>query len=310
MGSRSLALLLLVALWSSRLDGPAWCDEVPSLDGYRVAWQRLLDTYGNAIWTVSVEGASEEQRTIRLLARWPAVRVEWMQPGGTFRTAAVFSPQASFRVRRIGKDDKFALESWSQSEQKLAEFWTYPSNDGWLPFAALSWLGEPLVDTFVRPDKEIVRTEWVDDAGGRQLFVEMRFPQWADSTAARARFWFAPEKAWILRRWELFAESDPESGRVCEFRYRDDPRGVPLVTWGRYGVRGGRTLWEAKVLEAELSPPPETVFSPEAFGIPSPIPEKLSRLWLWVLLALLLLLSALILARLARWRATMTDVAD
>ncbi len=285
--------LLLGLGWAQALGGEEslWRKE------YSSAWRRLVDVYGNANWTIRVRRRSGEEETLRLLARWPAVRIDEVGDGATTVFASVWSPRHRFRVRRVGELGVFLLTSWSPKAAVPSEFWYIPSNRGWLPLATLSWFGGAFVDLIKLPGGlELLDEKWVSAGDERQLVVELRVPTYRREQA-RLRLWFTPDKAWIVRRWGLYMESDDRPIGVCELEYRDGPVGVPLVERGRFGVPGGPTLWEAHVLEVQLSPPPEEAFRPEAFGIPTPSRVGPTRFWLWAVLGTLGLLTVLVLFR-------------
>lgn len=117
-------------------------------------------------------------------------------------------------------------------------------------------------------------------------------------------FSLVPARGWILERWRW--PYSGEEGRLynsllCELRYDHDREvdGIPIVTHGWLRREwDGQLIWEARLVSFDPVPPPETAFTPEAFGITPPSSAGPARLWAWAILAVLGLLTVLLLARL------------
>lgn len=161
----SILFLLLACSSGSVLahTGPGFCKEYPQ------SWNRLLQSYGNGTWLLvneyhggSPEGGRTRQR-IRILTRWPDVRVDFLGNSDTVEAARVFSQEVTFRVVGLKGSGRYILESWQRGTLPGRDrFWETAVNRGWLPFVPLGWFEEPLSDHLCHcPELRIVREEWV-----------------------------------------------------------------------------------------------------------------------------------------------------
>jgi len=125
------------------------------------------------------------------------------------------------------------------------------------------------------------------------------------ATPVHAKFWFWPEGSWVLLRWHWpYADRSPKQGTVCELTYGETVHGVPIVKSGRYvHPANGLVVWRANVVSYELTAPRDDAFGLAAFGLPEPEPLRpFSRLWLWALVGIVGIVTALLLMRLAATR--------
>ncbi len=273
---------------------------------YQYSWSTLIRVYGQGTWVFSNayhEGSSEStptRRRIRVLARWPDVRVDFLGRHDEVEAAYVFSRTASFRVKRLEGSGQYLLEYYRAGTLPDRDrFWMSAVNRGWLPFVPLGWFGTPLTEQLCqRSDVRIVREQWVSSEESRLLLLEQE--QKSRSRVLRNRFWFERGPCWVLRRMHVASlVSVPSSGDVIELWYRTPAKGVPLVEraeWRR--ARDGSVVWTSELVSYDARQPSLDVFRPEVFGIPPPRQSApATRLWLWAVLCALGLLTVLLLAR-------------
>lgn len=285
----------------------------PLQANYPAAWERLVSVYGNGTWTLRVarwlrspDGSVQVETTmLRVLARSSRFRVEEPDTSGAVRTVYVASTAGGFRARRLAAKGSFFLEQWwPDRATAMSELGIRAVSDGWLPLLPWSWFGDPLPQLLVHGNRvQIVNEGWEHHG---TMYVVQITERTAAGKEVRGKFWFLPRKGWVLWRWHwpyTVVGGRPHGGHICELRYDRQVDDVPIVSYGQLRhAWSGHLVWEARLVSFDPVPPPETAFTPEAFGITPPSFAGPARLWVWATFAVLVLLTVLLLARLSAHR--------
>ncbi len=317
----SIGACWVVLVTGLMAQGPA------GFENYREAWSRLLRTYGNARWTISVKHRGGIEETTVLFLRWPLVRVDvevsdrrsgdGSSRGVARRFVYVYTPEVRFAAEQVA--GRHVLTTWSsrRSAKTDIELWhTYtgeaprlaPVIRGYLPLVPLVFYGEPLPRLFSgETGWQIVHCERRPRQAGEELVARLlqHNPRLG---SARLTLRLDHDHQWLLKGWEWHPGAHTDQMRRCELRYDYDQMidGLPVPTWGRpYVPAQDVVLWEARLLSLDATAPPETAFRPETFGISaSQLRPGHGRLWVWALLGVLGLLTCLALARAAARRSS------
>lgn len=316
MAVRNLRILFATLAMAAVTRGPTALQKE-----YPRSWDRLVHVHANATWTIRVTNwrSSPEGEvkavsgSVRLLARWPQLRLDELDDSGAIRRVFVVSAWGGFRARRLAATGTFVLERWwPDRERAMYDFGGRAVNRGWLPLLPWNWFGVPLRDFLLEGKGVRITSEGWNDAGGRYIVeIAQRMP---GGQQLRGKLWFVPSKGWVLWRWHwpyVVADGGSSNGLICELRYDREVEGVPIVTYGQARrAQDGRMVWEAKLVSFDPVAPPETAFRPESLGIPTPGWAGFTRLWLWAVLATLGLLTGLLLLRILVSRRTRNQAGE
>ncbi len=315
-----------VGICSALLAAMALAEQAVASEEYLDSWSQLLRTYGMGRWTISVNHRGQTQDTIVFLVRWPLVRVEVEtsqhrsgngSPHGTVRRFVyVYTPDVRFAAEQVA--GRYVLTTWSaeHSGKSDVELWRAyagasprlaPVIRGYLPFVPLVFYGSPLPEVLSDNGPwQVERWERRPSAAGEQVIATLVQHRPRPGTL-RLTLRLDPPHHWLVKGWEWYVEPHVEQTRACELRYDYERTidGVPMPSWGRLHVPAqDLILWEARLLSFEPTLPPESAFRPEALGIPRPrLGHRPERLWLWALLGVLGLLTALLVARVCALRS-------
>ena len=282
---------------------------------YTSVWGDLLRVYGNGTWVFSVTDREGRTDKSRIYARWPAVRIDGLTSEGASETvsgALIYTPAAIYDVRHVGRRDTYYLRWWTSSGGERSDVWAWyngspygfvAEDGGLLPFMALSFQGQPLVQILSSEQWKLESERHRQDESGSVYLVHLTrsVPRTDDPMHLVLRF--DPERHWTLQGWTWWIGEYRKEARACDLRYGREVDGVPIVEWAKvylphYDIVG----LEARLISFDPTPPPMDLFRPEAFGIPAPRPSGGSHLWLWAALSALGLLTVLLAARLLAGR--------
>ena len=284
-------------------------------DTYPSAWRGLVQAYGSGTWIYSVTDREGRTGRRRLYIRWPAVRLDGLEEdSSTVRVtgAFIYTPAGMFRIKRVEQGAAYYLRWWTSSRGEWSDVWAWYNSSpygfvaedgGLLPFMALSFQGQPLVQILSSEQWKLESERHRQDESGSVYLVHLTrsVPRTDDPMHLVLRF--DPERHWTLQGWTWWIGEYRKEARACDLRYGREVDGVPIVEWAKvylphYDIVG----LEARLISFDPTPPPMDLFRPEAFGIPAPRPSGGSHLWLWAALSALGLLTVLLAARLLAGR--------
>jgi len=274
------------------------------LDEYPKAAERLLDLYGHGTFTIDVEWPRrDDQARVRIFLRWPLVRYDRLSPSANsvVLSSYIRGHRWEYRVRRLPEAGSYVLR-YRREAQPMERIWEAAANEGDLPLTTVGFFAGPVVDYVREQSVRIVDARQVELDGRQAVLVET--VEELSGRPVRGKFWFYPDLGWVLAQWHWPIVSE-SSGFLCTLEYGETVDGVGIVERGQLRRASDETVvvWRARIVSYDLTAPSEQAFHPAVFGLPEPAPDPpASRLWLWTLVGVAGILTALLLMRLVTRR--------